>query len=29
MSRQRMDLAFADRLVSFSYDVCGLRLERA
>jgi SAM-dependent methyltransferase len=24
-----MDLAFADRLVSFSYDVCGVRLERA
>lgn len=23
-----MDLAFADRLVSFSYDVCGVRLER-
>ncbi len=27
--QERMDLAFADRLVSFSYDVCGLRLERA
>ena len=25
----RMDVAFADRLVSFSYDVVGLRLERA
>ena len=25
----RMDIAFADRLVSFSYDIVGLRLERA
>jgi hypothetical protein len=25
----RMDVAFADRLVSFSYDFIGLRLERA
>ena len=25
----RMDVAFADRLVSFSYDILGLRLERA
>ena len=25
----RMDVAFSDRLVSFSYDVAGLRLERA
>ena len=25
----RMDVAFADRLVCFSYDVLGLRLERA
>ena len=25
----RMDVAFADRLVAFSYDVVGLRLERA
>jgi hypothetical protein len=25
----RMDKAFADRLVSFSYDIVGLRLERA
>ena len=25
----RMDVAFADRLVSFSYDIVGLRLERA
>ncbi len=24
-----MDVAFSDRLVSFSYDVAGLRLERA
>ena len=24
-----MDVAFSDRLVSFSYDVVGLRLERA
>lgn len=27
--QSRMDVAFADRLVSFSYDVSGLRLERA
>jgi len=25
----RMDVAFADRLVAFSYDFVGLRLERA
>ena len=25
----RLDVAFGDRLVSFSYDVLGLRLERA
>jgi len=25
----RMDVAFADRVVAFSYDVVGLRLERA
>ena len=25
----RMDVAFSDRIVSFSYDVAGLRLERA
>jgi hypothetical protein len=24
-----MDVAFSDRLVSFSFDVAGLRLERA
>ena len=25
----RMDITFADRLVSFSFDIVGLRLERA
>jgi hypothetical protein len=27
--QERLDLAFADDLVSFSYDVAGLRLELA
>ena len=27
--QMRMDIAFSDRSVSFSYDVVGLRLERA
>jgi hypothetical protein len=27
--QMRLDVAFSDRSVSFSYDVVGLRLERA